>query len=104
MPKSANAGLAKLAIRWSRGAQASFSSTLERIRSQDPGTEALVLQRVDRALAVLVLQPGLGTPILGTATMRRFAIPNTGHFVDYRVVGGNLVISNWMRQTRRRKH
>ncbi|WP_373997010.1 type II toxin-antitoxin system RelE/ParE family toxin [Duganella vulcania] len=103
MGSSGSAGSASLIVRWSRAAEKSFGDTLRRIHQQDPGTSQLILQRVHRALAVLVIQPGVGTPIPGTH-IRRFVIPRTGHYIDYRVVDGELLISKWMRQTRKRKN
>ena len=102
MASSASAGPAKLVVHWTQDAENSLRVTLLRIYQQDPGTSQLVLQRVRRALAVLVIQPSLGTPIPGTI-YRRFTIPKTGHYIDNRVLGGELLISKWKRQTRKRK-
>jgi plasmid stabilization system protein ParE len=103
MTGSVSSGPAKLVAHWATDAEKSLRATLLRIQQQDPGTSQLVLQRVQRALAVLLIQPGLGTPISGTS-YRRFVIPKTGHYIDYRVLGGELLISKWKRQTRKRKN
>jgi len=89
-------------IRWSARAKTSFSATLDHIASQDQRAALLVAQRVTRALSALTLQPELGTTVAGTST-RRFAIPRTGHLIDYQVKGGELLIVRWVRSTRQRK-
>jgi hypothetical protein len=76
-------------IHWSAKAKASFSATLDHIASQDQSTDILV-------------QPELGTTVAGTS-IRRFAIPRTGHLIDYQVKSGKLLIVRWMRSTRQRK-
>jgi plasmid stabilization system protein ParE len=63
--------------------------SLGRIGEQDPHSAELVLRRVRRALALLLLHPGLGTPT-HRADKRRFAIPNTGHAIEYRLVKDEL--------------
>jgi len=90
---------AELRIRWSAGAQSAFSATLERIHAQDQPTPVLIAQRVKRALDILVLQPEIGTVVMGTQ-LRRLAIPKTGHLIDYEVRGQELFISRWARSTR----
>lgn len=93
---------AELQIRWSAKAKTSFSVTLDHIASQDQRAAVLVAQRVARALSALSLQPELGTTVAGTST-RRFAIPRTGHLIDYQFKKGELLIVRWMRSTRQRK-
>ncbi|NRR33676.1 type II toxin-antitoxin system RelE/ParE family toxin [Oxalobacteraceae bacterium] len=92
----------KLLIRWSPAAIKSYYASLAHIEMQDDHTAKLIAQRVNRALDILSSQPGLGTPVPRSFS-RRFAIPNTGHMIEYRVRGIELWISRWMRQTRRRK-
>lgn len=89
-------------IRWSAKAKASFSASLDHIASQDQRAAMLVAQRVARALNALTLQPELGTTVAGTSR-RRFAIPRTGHLIDYQVRSGELLIVRWMRSTRQRE-
>lgn len=43
----------------------------------------------------------LGTPMT-TLNIRRFAIPKTGHTIEYRVRPGELYILRWYRQRRKR--
>ena len=89
-----------LTVRWLPSALRSYFQTIARVRDQDVFTASMMAQRVERASAVLLLQPEIGTltPRAGT---RRFAIPRTGHTIEYRVVGNELRITSWARQTRR---
>jgi len=73
---------------------------MARVDSQDPETAAKIFQRTQKALDILLAYPDLGTPVAGKG-IRRFAIPNTGHSIEYQVTQGQLRITQWMRQTRR---
>lgn len=87
--------------RWAAGAQRSYSETLYRIAMQDHATLAAFERRVLHALAMLATQPGLGTPT-ADVKVRRFAIPHTGHTLEYRTEHGTLLVVRWYRQRRKR--
>jgi len=89
-------------LNWSAQAQHSYSHTLEYIGSQDSHAADLVAQRVSKALAILLFQPEIGT-VADRRGLRRFAIPNTGHVIDYRVVKNELRIIRWARQARKQR-
>lgn len=86
-----------LAIVWSSSAQKAFFATLERIENEDAGTARLIIQRVDKSITLIAAQPSLGTFTAMTG-VRRYAIPNTGHTINYRVAHGELRIVRWYRQ------
>ena len=81
---------------WGRRALDAYVSTLIHIGSENRQSAYLVEERVDRALALILAHPGLGTP--GPRRNERiFAIPNTGHVVQYRVLAGSIRITRWYR-------
>ncbi len=86
-----------LAVVWSASAQKAFFSTLEKIENEDVGTARLIIQRVDKSITLITVQPNIGTFTAMTG-VRRYAIPNTGHAINYRVVHGELRILRWYRQ------
>jgi plasmid stabilization system protein ParE len=86
-----------LAVVWSASAQKAFFSTLEKIENEDVGTARLIIQRVDKSITLITAQPSIGTFTAMTG-VRRYAIPNTGHAINYRVVHGELRILRWFRQ------
>jgi plasmid stabilization system protein ParE len=89
----------KLSLRWSITASRSFTLTLQRVAAEDATAAAAILQRVERSLAALVAQPGIGT-LTAKRQIRRYPIPNTGHTIDYAVVEGRLEVRRWFRQRR----
>jgi plasmid stabilization system protein ParE len=82
--------------RWSRRAAAALSNTLDHIAAQDPVTAELVLARVERSVALIHTQSGIGT-LTATPGVRRHPVPNTGHVIAYRLVKGELRILRWHR-------
>lgn len=86
-----------LAVVWSATAQKAFFATLEKIENEDAGTTRLIIQRVDKSISLIAAQPSLGTFTAMTG-VRRYAIPNTGHMINYRVAHGELRILRWYRQ------
>lgn len=92
----------ELSIIWSASAQKAFLDTLERIENEDIGTARLVLQRVEKSMSLLIIQPGMGT-FTAMPGVRRYAIPQTGHTVNYRVAHGELRILRWYRQRQQRE-
>lgn len=93
---------AKLPVRWNSRARTSLNNSLHHIGAQDPGTSILIQQRVSAALDAIAIQPGIGTPTQRRNT-RRFPIAKTGHAIEYTVVGGEIIITRWVRQVRVRK-
>ncbi|GAC1609280.1 MAG: hypothetical protein NVS3B3_15520 [Aquirhabdus sp.] len=91
-----------LSIIWSASAQKAFLDTLERIEKEDIGTARLLLQRVEKSISLLAIQPGMGT-FTAMPGVRRYAIAQTGHTVNYRVVHGELRILRWYRQRQRQE-
>lgn len=92
----------ELSIIWSVSAEKAFLETLERIQSEDAGTARLVLQRVDKSISLLAVQPGMGT-FTAMPGVRRYAIPQTGHTINYRIAHGELRILRWYRQRQRQE-
>lgn len=86
-----------LTVVWSASAQSAFFTTLEKIDNEDAGTARLIIQRVDKSITLIAAQPSLGTFTAMTG-VRRYAIPNTGHTINYRVAYGELRILRWYRQ------
>jgi plasmid stabilization system protein ParE len=80
-----------LAVVWSASAQKTFFASLEKIENEDAGTARLIIQRVDKSISLIAAQPNLGT-FTSMTGVRRYAIPNTGHTINYRVAHGELRI------------
>ena len=81
---------------WGRRALDAYVSTLVHIASGDRRSAYLVEERVDRALELILAHPGIGSPG-PRRNERTFAIPNTGHVVDYRIHVGSIRITRWYR-------
>ena len=81
---------------WGRRALDAYVSTLIHIASADRRSAYLVEERVDRALALILAHPGIGSPS-PRRNERIFAIPNTGHIVDYRIHAGSIRVMRWYR-------
>lgn len=92
----------ELSIIWSSSAEKTLLNTLDRIESEDAGTARLVLQRVEKSISLLAAQPGMGT-FTAMPGVRRYAIPQTGHTINYRVAYGELRIQSWYRQRQRQE-
>ncbi|CAN7721662.1 type II toxin-antitoxin system RelE/ParE family toxin [Pseudoduganella sp. LjRoot289] len=88
-------------VEWAPPALQSYRDTLQHIAEQDTETLALFEQRVMRALSLLAEQPGIGTPSTRQGK-RTFAVPKTGHTVEYQAQDGTVVILRWYRQRRKR--
>jgi hypothetical protein len=67
----------------------------------DQHAAASVARRVQRLLALLEVQPLIGTP-MATPNIRSFAVLKTGHTIEYSVRPGELHILRWYRQRRKR--
>ena len=67
------------------------------IADEDVGAASKLEMRVARSLALLQLQPGIGSPSV-LAGRRVYAIPNTGHNVNYRVTLETIIVLRWYRQ------
>ena len=90
-------GSTKKRLEWARSAQAAYEATLARIGEEDAHTAALVEARVARVLALLQSHPDLGTPS-ALHGQRVYAIANTGHNLNYRVIRDAIVVVRWYRQ------
>lgn len=83
-------------LEWSPRARDSYAATLAYIAEEDPVAAQQVKDRVERALRQIAAFPGIGTPGLPRG-IRRFAIPNTGHVVNYRILRRSVRIQSWYR-------
>jgi len=81
-------------------AERSYSESLDYIAAQDARAAMLVIDRLKAALVLLAAQPGIGT-MVGTRGRRRFAIPKTGHLIEYRVIYNEIKIIRWARHSRK---
>jgi plasmid stabilization system protein ParE len=81
-------------------AEAAYFRSLQYIAEQDEQAADLVIERVDKSLALIVAQPEIGTPT-STHGRRRFPIPKTGHVIEYRVTKKEIRITRWARHTRK---
>jgi plasmid stabilization system protein ParE len=77
-----------------------YAATLAYIAEQDPVSSQQVKDRVERALKQIAAFPAIGTPGMRRG-IRRFAIPNTGHVINYRVLPHSIRIHAWYRARRR---
>lgn len=80
-----------LTVVWSVSAQRAFFATLEIIENEDAGMARLLIQRVDKSISLIATQPSLGTFKAMTGVWR-YAIPYTGHMINYRVAHGEIRI------------
>jgi plasmid stabilization system protein ParE len=87
-------------LEWLPPALAAYEATLTFIANEDPVSAQKVKERTDRALADILAFPGIGTPGSRRGE-RRFAIPNTGHVLNYRVIRSAVRIQSWYRARRR---
>jgi len=89
-------------IRWTANANRAFLNSLAHIESEDTGAAHLVFQRVEKSILLLSIQPGMGT-LTARPGVRRYAIPQTGHTINYRIVHDELRILRWYRQRQQQK-
>ena|SRR5438874_8741807 len=87
-------------LEWSASASSAYLATLAYIAAQDPLTAETFKARVDRALADIAAFPAIGTPAARKGE-RRFAVPNTGHVLNYRVLRETIRIQRWSRTRQR---
>ena len=81
---------------WAPRALQAYIESLVRIADEDPRTAGLVRERVERALDVILENPGIGVPTARRGE-RRFPIANTGHVIVYRVTPAAVRIHIWYR-------
>jgi plasmid stabilization system protein ParE len=93
-------GRPKLAIQWHPNARQAYLESLAYIAAQDQHVADLVALRVEQTLDLIASQPGLGTSVRPSGR-RRFAIPKTGHVLEYYVVQTKVKIVRWARQARK---
>jgi plasmid stabilization system protein ParE len=89
-------------LEWHPGARRAFQETLTRIANDEPHAADLVLARTRRALALIQVHPGLGTPTPKRGE-RRYPVPNSGHVFHHRVTRDAIRIVLWYR-ARQRMH
>ena len=87
-------------LEWLPGARRAFHDTLSQILQDDPRSAELVRARVERAMALVLAHPHLGTST-PRRSERRFAVPNTGHVFHYRVSRSAVHIVLWYRARQR---
>ncbi|GJI95238.1 type II toxin-antitoxin system RelE/ParE family toxin [Duganella vulcania] len=97
---SGNAGSGSLRVRWLPSARKAYSRSIVYIAEQDRRAADLVAERVEKALDMIALQPGMGTPV-SRLGRRRFPIPRTGHVIEYYVANDEVRVTRWARQTRK---
>jgi len=73
-----------------------YIDSIAHIADQDPRTAGHVRQRVERALDLILEQPGIGTPTARRGE-RRYPVSNTGHVIVYRVAPAAVRIHIWYR-------
>ena len=69
---------------------------MEKVRREDEFTAGLMVERIERSLATLRSFPMTGTPIEGMRS-RSYAVPNSGHSFNYRVMKSKIQITRWYR-------
>jgi plasmid stabilization system protein ParE len=70
------------------------------IYAQDTNTATLVIERLQKALNIIVERPMIGTRT-AVSGLYRFPIPKTGHTIEYRVGQKSITVMRWLRQTRK---
>lgn len=88
-------------LEWSPRALAAFEKSLAYITLESPANALLVIQRVEKSLALIRANPEIGTPVPGEHS-RRYSIANTGHVIRYRVNGSIIQIQRWHRARQER--
>lgn len=87
-------------LEWTPRAEAAYLATLAYIAEQDPFSSQQVKDRVAQALRQIAAFPAIGTPSARRG-VRRYAVPKTGHIINYRVTRSAVRIQNWYRARRR---
>ncbi len=83
-----------LAVVWSVQARKQFIATLSYIAKEDPQSAALVHKRMEKSLRLLSDSPEMGVPAQ-LAGVRTYAVSNTGHSFDYRLVRQEISVQRW---------
>jgi toxin ParE1/3/4 len=96
MPRSAG----EKRLEWARAARDAFEASIEFIASEDPRAARLVAQRVEDALRLIQAHPKIGK-MAALRGRRMFAIPNTGHVINYRVTRSTIRVLRWYRSKQR---
>ncbi len=86
-------------LEWLASARRAYLETLEYIAREDEHAARQVVQRVDKSLATIQAMPMIGTPTAAPG-VRRYPIPNTGHMINYKVTGAQIVVQRWYRARR----
>ena len=89
-------------LEWLPRAWISYCATLAHIANEDLSAAQKVKDRVERSLTQIAAFPDIGTPGLPRGA-RRFAIPNTGHVINYRVTRDAICIVLWYRARQQKR-
>ncbi len=84
-------------LEWARPARVAYEATISRITAEDPVTAGVVEARVVRSLALIAMQPAMGTPSVSSGR-RIYAVPRTGHNFEYRFTDHAIYVLRWYRQ------
>jgi plasmid stabilization system protein ParE len=86
-------------LEWLPSAQAAYLETLEYVSRDDEQAARLIAQRVEKSLAAIQAMPLMGTPTAAPG-VRRYPVPNTGHVINYRIMGKRILVQRWYRARR----
>ena len=86
-------------LEWLPSARAAYLETLEYVSRGDEQAARLIAQRLEKSLAAIQAMPLLGTPTAAPG-VRRYPVPNTGHVINYRIMGKRIIIQRWYRARR----
>jgi plasmid stabilization system protein ParE len=83
-------------LEWAPRALQAYIESVAHIADEDPRTAALVRERVEHALGLILEHPRIGVSTARRGE-RRFAIANTGHVIVYRVTAAAVRVHVWYR-------
>jgi len=92
-----------LTIVWSAQARNQYLATLAYIAKEDPFSAELVYKRVEKSLQLLCSAPEMGIRA-AVSGVRTYAVPQTGHNFDYRVMNDQIRVQRWYRQRQKPVH
>lgn len=86
-------------LKFSAKAAREYLEALEYIAQENPQNAALVQQRIEHSVALLLENPGMGTP--ATARTRKHPVPGTPYTLYYRETSDALIIGHVTHQSRK---
>jgi hypothetical protein len=86
-------------LEWATGALDAYVETVSLIAAEDPHTAREFAARVEQSLAAISRHPFIGTAATRRGE-RRYAVPGTGHVINYRVTRAAIRIQLWYRARR----